>query len=198
MDTFFFRRICTQNDKNNNEITIYTGKRKGKYIMKKSIRNLVLGAAMAIGVFGASTAALANTQYVQTDMNFRNGPSTSAAAIGSVPAGAQVDVISSQNGWDLINYKAQQTYSSTKDYFDYGFTQAAKNLPESGDGCHTVRVDGYLALRSAPSYDASNEIGRLYTGDIVQRTSSNTVGSYIEVYSPKYGAYGYVNAGFLS
>ena len=188
--------------------------------MKKSIRNLILGAAMAIGVFGASTATLANTQYVQTDMNFRSGPSTSAAAIGSVPAGAQVDVISSQNGWDLVTYngttgyihggnvagsysapsskQAQQTYSSTKDYFDNGFAQAAKNLPESGDGCHTVRVDGYLALRSAPSYDASNEIGRLYTGDIVQRTSSNTIGSYIEVYSPKYGAYGYVNAGFVS
>ena len=186
--------------------------------MKKSIRNLVIGAAMAIGVFASTFTAFAGTQYVQTDMNFRSGPSTSAAAIGSVPAGAQVDVISSQNGWDLVTYngttgyihggnvagsysapsskQAQQTYSST--YFDNGFAQAAKNLPESGDGCHTVRVDGYLALRSAPSYDASNEIGRLYTGDIVQRTSSNPIGSYIEVYSPKYGAYGYVNAGFVS
>ena len=189
--------------------------------MKKSIRNLVLGAVMAIGVFGASSAALAYTQYVQTDMNFRKGPSTTATVIGSVPEGAKVDVIESRHGWDLVTYngvtgyihggniadsyaapsskQSQQTYTTAKDYFDNGFTQAAKNLPESGDGCHTVKVsDGYLALRSAPTYEASNEIGRLYTGDIVQRTSSRTFGSYIEVYSPKYNAYGYVNAGFLN
>ena len=188
--------------------------------MKKSIRNLVLGAVMAIGVFGASSAALAYTQYVQTDMNFRKGPSTTATVIGSVPEGAKVDLIESRNGWDLVTYNCTTGYihggnvadsysapakkntssdtNTLKNYFDNGFAQNAKNLPESGDGCHTVKVsDGYLALRSAPTYEASNEIGRLYTGDIVQRTSSRTFGSYIEVYSPKYNAYGYVNAGFL-
>ena len=151
--------------------------------MKKTLRNLVIGAAMAIGVFAASSSTFAYTQYTQTDMNFRKGPSTAATIIGSVPEGAKVDVID----------------NTVKNYFDYGFAQAANNLPESGDGCHTVKVsDGYLALRSAPTYEASNEIGRLYTGDIVQRTSSRTSGSYIEVYSPKYNAYGWVNAGFLN
>ena len=186
--------------------------------MKKSLRNLVIGAAMAIGVFAASSSAFAYTQYTQTDMNFRKGPSTTATIIGSVPEGAKVDVIESRNGWDLVTYNGVTGYihggnvadsysapakknssdNTVKNYFDYGFAQAANNLPESGDGCHTVKVsDGYLALRSAPTYEASNEIGRLYTGDIVQRTSSRTSGSYIEVYSPKYNAYGYVNAGFL-
>ena len=183
--------------------------------MKKSVRNLVIGAVAAIGVFGASTAALADTQYVQTGMNFRNGPSMTATVIGSVPAGAQVDVKGNENGWDLITYNgqtgfihggnvagsytapAQQTYATTSAYFDNNFVQAAQNLPESGDGYHTVVVDGYLALRSAPTYDASNEIGRLYTGDLVERLDANTYGSYIKVYSPKLGATGYVNAGFL-
>ena len=72
--------------------------------MKKSIRNLVIGAVMAFGVVGASSAALANTQYVQTGMNFRMGPSTTASVIGSVPEGAQVDLLDTQNGWNLINY----------------------------------------------------------------------------------------------
>ena len=190
---------------------------KGIKVMKKSIRNLVVGVVAAIGVFGTSAAAFANTQYVQTGMNFRNGPSTSAAVIGSVPAGAQVDVQGNVNGWDVITYNgqtgyihggnvgssytapAQQTnYNSTRAYFDNNFAQAAATLPESGDGYHTVVVDSsYLALRSAPTYDASNEIGQLYTGDLVQRTSAETFGSYIQVYSPKYNAYGYVNAGFV-
>ena len=183
--------------------------------MKKSISNLVLGAAMAIGVLGASTAALANTQYVQTDMNFRNGPSTSAAAIGSVPAGAKVDVIGSQNGWDLVNYNgvtgyihggnvagsysAPSTAASTKNYYDNNsnFSRKAQNAVNDNSGWFTVNVDGYLALRSAPSFDASNEIGQLRTGDTVLVTGGQSAGSYVWVYSPKYNTNGYVNAGFI-
>ena len=37
--------------------------------MKKSIRNLMIGAVMAAGVFAASSAALAATQYVQNDID---------------------------------------------------------------------------------------------------------------------------------
>ena len=184
--------------------------------MKKSIRNLVLGAVMAIGVFGASTAALANTQYVQTDMNFRNGPSTTAAVIGSVPAGAQVDWMGSENGWDLINYNGTTGYihggnvadsysgsgsdsSAVKNYYDNNplFSERAFIVANKSQGWKTVNVDGYLALRNAPSYDGSNEIGRLYTGDTVLVTGSQSTGSYVYVYSPKYDSYGYVNAGFI-
>ena len=189
--------------------------------MKKSIRNLVIGAAMAITALGASTAAFAG-QYVQNDMNFRSGASTSAAAIGSVPAGAEVEVLGSTNGWDLIryngktgyihggnladsyvpkqtaNYTPSQSSYSSQSYYDNGFTQQAYAVANSGNASHTVYVDGYLALRSAPEFDPSNEIGRLYTGDTVELISTINTGSYIEVFSPKYGVYGYVNAGFVS
>ena len=71
--------------------------------MKKTLRNLVIGAVVTAGIFATSTAALAaGTQFVQNDMNFRNGPSTAATIIGSVPAGAQVEVIDLQNGWNLV------------------------------------------------------------------------------------------------
>ena len=64
-------------------------------------------------------------------------------------------------------------------------------------GWMTVCVNGYLALRTAPSYDASNEFGKLYSGDTVLVTGSQSEGSYVWVYSPKYNTYGYVNAGFI-
>ena len=61
----------------------------------------------------------------------------------------------------------------------------------------TVNVaSGYLALRTTPAYDASNEIGQLYNGDTVQLIGG-AEGSYVRAYSPKYGTHGWVNAGFL-
>ena len=185
--------------------------------MKKSIRNLMIGAVMAAGVFAASSAALAATQYVQNDMNFRSGASSTATLIGSVPAGAQVEVLDLQNGWNLIRYNgvtgyihggnladsytvkpAQPTYSTTQAYFDNNWTGAAQNMSNTSNGAwKTVYVtSNYLALRTAPSYDAANEIGKLYTGDKVQ-VVGGTSGSYVQVYSPKYGCTGWVNAGFL-
>ena len=63
---------------------------------------------------------------------------------------------------------------------------------------YTVKVDsGYLALRTAKAYDASNEIGELYTGDTVQ-VSDKSDSTYWYVYSPKYNQYGYVNKNYLA
>ena len=181
--------------------------------MNKSIRNFVIGAAMAITTLAASTAAFAG-QYVQNDMNFRSGASTTSTIIGGVPAGAQVDLIKSENGWDLVSYNgrtgyihggnladsytAKQNYSTTQSYFDNNWTQTAANLNANSRGTwKTVRVDsGYLALRDAPSYDSRDEIGQLNNGDTVM-VEGECDGSYIYVYSPKYGTSGWVNAGFL-
>ncbi len=63
---------------------------------------------------------------------------------------------------------------------------------------------GYLAMRTQPTYSASNEIrgSELYNGDVVYIRGDKVPGSdgkkYVWVYSPKTGAYGYVNANFLS
>jgi len=40
-------------------------------------------------------------------------------------------------------------------------------------------------------------IGQLYSGDQVEILGSGCQGSYVFVYSPKYGCNGWVNAGFL-
>lgn len=55
---------------------------------------------------------------------------------------------------------------------------------------------GYLALRTEPAYDSSNEIGELYTGDTVEVGEFRNL-DYWYVYSPKYKCYGYVNADYL-
>ena len=74
--------------------------------MRKSIKNFVIGAVMAATALTASTAAFAG-QFVQTDMNFRSGASKTCASIGSVPAGAEVEVLGSTNGWDLVQLRCK-------------------------------------------------------------------------------------------
>jgi len=78
--------------------------------MKKSLRNLMIGAVMTAGIFAASASALAATQFVQEDMNFRNGASITSTVIGSVPGGAEVEVLGQVNGWDLIRYNGRVGY----------------------------------------------------------------------------------------
>ena len=180
--------------------------------MKKSIRNLILGAAMAIGVFAASLSAFAG-QFVQNDMNFRSGASTSSTIIGSVPAGAQVEVLGQSNGFDLVSYNGVTGYIHSGNLGD-SYTapkQAAapaKAQASTNGTWKTVYVnDGYLAIRTAPAFDYNNEINHtgLKTGDQVQITGNyvqgtglnGTSATYVWVFAPKYGVSGYVNAAYL-
>ncbi len=67
-----------------------------------------------------------------------------------------------------------------------------------GIGRYTVSVDGYLALRTAQAYDASNEIGELYTGDtVIHLETPGEKDGYYFVYSDSLGKTGYVNSDYL-
>ena len=63
---------------------------------------------------------------------------------------------------------------------------------------------GYLAIRTAPTYDYANEIrgAELYNGDQVILLGAPVVGSdgrtYVLVQACKNGVQGYVNAGYLA
>lgn len=62
---------------------------------------------------------------------------------------------------------------------------------------YTVKVDsGYLALRSAKAFDASNEVGKLYTGDEVQVLDKGT--DYWAVHSWDLFNGGFVNKDYLT
>lgn len=85
----------------------------------------------------------------------------------------------------------------------YGYTNASY-LVSSYSGVKTYRssvyyasVDsGYLALRNAPAYDSSNEIGKIANGQEVDLIDSS-LGTYWYVYVPALGRYGYVNSDYL-
>lgn len=64
---------------------------------------------------------------------------------------------------------------------------------------YTVKVEtGYLALRTEKEYDKDNEIGKLYTGDIVVECPTNGDESeYRYVYSPTLHKHGYVNGDYI-
>ncbi len=65
-------------------------------------------------------------------------------------------------------------------------------------GSYQVSVNsGYLALRRAMAYDQSNEIGKLWNGDVVELIEA-TSSTYWYVYAPSLGLYGYVNNSYLS
>ena len=76
----------------------------------------------------------------------------------------------------------------------------------NSEGYRTVcRLEtGYLAMRTAATYDTNNEIrgAELYNGDQVKIVGASVAGvdgrTYIQVYSDKTGTTGYVNAAFLA
>ena len=87
-------------------------------------------------------------------------------------------------------------YAYSPKYDSYGYVN--KNyLISMNSAAWTVSVSkGYLALRNAKAYDASNEIGQLYNGDTVQVNDTSDP-TYWLVYSPKYNCTGYVNKDYL-
>ena len=78
-----------------------------------------------------------------------------------------------------------------------------------GNGWRTVMnlQGGYLAIRTAPSFQYENEIihngprnGQLVqiVGEYVQGTGMNGMpATYVRVYSPDFGVTGYANAAFI-
>ena len=76
-----------------------------------------------------------------------------------------------------------------------GFGQS-HTVSAAGTTYKVIVSEGYLALRTAKAYDSRNEIGKLYTGDLVtvQDSSDST---YWYVYASRLGKYGYVNSRYL-
>ena len=114
-----------------------------------------------LGAFLLGSTAQADT--VARAMNFRSQPSATGTLIGSVPKGATVPVLSSQNGWDYISYNgangwihggnvtsqpAAQTAAATA-------TAAAGTAAASTAGVTgtTVKVLYGMNFRAAPGMD---------------------------------------------
>ncbi len=74
---------------------------------------------------------------------------------------------------------------------------AASNSSDLENTYYVTDVTYYLALRTACTYDASNEIGEIHNGEPVVFISTATNG-YWYVYAPTLDQYGYVNSKYLT
>ena len=118
----------------------------------------------------------------------------SSNEIGELYSGDTVEVTeyTTSDYWYVYSPKLNRSGYVNNDYLYFLSSQ-----PTSSSGSYTVSVaKGYLALRSAKAYDSSNEIGQLYSGDIVQLIDSSDT-QYWYIYSPKLSNYGYVNKDYL-
>ena len=122
----------------------------------KSMKALVIGAAMTISVFAASITAMAATQFVQNDMNFRNGASITGAPIFEINTGAMsrgyrkapypasdiLRAICMRGGRIMINSDSHE--KTTQDAFFYLSADLAK---EAGFTEQTVLTDeGFISI----------------------------------------------------
>lgn len=114
-----------------------------------------------------------------------------ANEIGKLYTGDTVQVIEANDPqyWYVYTPKLNAYGYVNRDYIYYDTTVNLSVL--------TVKVkEGYLALRTAKAFDAANEIGKLYTGDVVYLQDAADP-QYWYVYSPLHDKYGYVNKDFV-
>lgn len=119
--------------------------------------------------------------------------------IGSLYTGDKVVVREKGAGqyWWVYAPKFGKEGYVNKDFLKPSPSQEAPSSTGSY-GDYRVKVDkGYLALRTAPDFKYENEIGQLYTGDIVSVLDKSN-DKYWWVYSPKYGREGYVDKAYLT
>lgn len=114
--------------------------------------------------------------------------------IGKLYSGDTVQVQDSSDSTYWYVYAPKLDKSG---YVNKNYLYVSTGAPIVPSSSWTVQVSsGYLALRSAKAFNASNEIGRLYSGDTVEVSDSNDP-TYWYVYATKLGKYGYVNKNYL-
>ena len=164
-----------------------------------STRKLALGAAVLLLflMLIPSFAFAANSEYtVKVDRGYlalRTAPAYDYSnEIGELYTGDVVTVEEKPSGnyWWVYSSKDGRSGYVNKNYLTKGSTP-------SNYGDYKVKVaKNYLALRTAPAFERRNEIGELYTGDVVT-VEEKPSGDYWWVYSSKYGRSGYVNKNYL-
>ena len=157
------------------------------------IATLMIGAtAMAAAVpAGASSA---DGYYVTTANSFlslRTGAGTGYSEIDRLGYNTTVQVLGYEGNWAYVFVPARN---------EYGFVSTSYIAADSGSYYGNVKTccvkESYLALRTYPSFQRENEIGKIWAGQTVN-VQWYTDNGYAYVYAPTLGMYGYVNASFI-
>ncbi|MDO4519325.1 MAG: SH3 domain-containing protein [Eubacteriales bacterium] len=179
-----------------------TGGYSGKYLWVYSSKLGKSGYVNGDYLIGAGSSVSGASYTVRVASGYlalRTAPSyNSSNEIGELYSGDTVQIAGSTSGkyvWVYSPKLNKQGYVNG-DYL-VGYNGGSSGNNYSSYASYTVSVaSGYLALRTAPSYNSSNEIGALYSGETVY-VVGGTSGSYVWVYSPKLGREGYVNGDYL-
>ena len=173
---------------------------KKKYTWIRQITRVLMTLMLTIAV---SVPVMAEPKAVDVDTQLSNMYTVTVASgylalrtekayrdaneIGQLYTGESVELV------DASDSTYWYVYSSKHD--KYGYVNR-KYLANSSYECTVIVRIGYLALRNAKAYKSSNEIAKLYSGDIVQiaDTSDDT---YWLVYAPDFDKGGYVNKDYL-
>ena len=146
-----------------------------------------------LGVFLLGSTAQAET--VLRSMNVRSQPSATSSLIGSVPKGAQVTVLSSQNGWDYVSYNGANGWIHGGNISSQSAAQTA--APAAGNAAgisgQTVKVLYGMNFRAKPGMDG-RIIGGVPAGTKVQYLGSSNGWDQV-VYN---GTTGWIASGRIS
>lgn len=136
------------------------------YSGKKTIKTLVITAALSAAVMMGASAADVKGGIVMTDssLNFRSAPSTAASVIDQIDGGSRVCVLGVENGWASVALNGTVGYVSA-DYLDIW------NVMGLNGGSAQVTASS-LNVRSNPSIDAS-VVTQLSQGETVTITGIN-------------------------
>ena len=159
----------------------------------KNLKKLALVGMTVAMVLGSTVSAFAANIYTVTGTrNFlalRSEKCYDAGnIIGKLHNGDTVDVVDASGQYWTVTTNSGKTGYVDGRYLTKGQTPAVDNR-------YVVKgTKNYLALRTAPKYDARNEIAKLHNGDIVNVISKS--GTYWKVQCA--GMTGYVDARFLA
>ncbi len=142
---------------------------------KKSVAILstVLAGTLAFGGMAA-----AQTAVTTGTVNFRTAPSTSASIMGTLPKGATIDVLASNDYWSKVTYESNgKTYTGyiSNSFYDFaGNNTTTSSTSEDKTGVITSSVN----FRTEPS-TSSSVIGQLpkgaYVGVLIEGNSWSKV-----------------------
>ena len=156
------------------------------------IAALTIG-AVSIAATVPASASTADGYYLTTANTFlslRTGPGTEYTEIDRLGMYTNVHVEYFSGNWAYVYVPSRN---------ENGYVYSGYLTP-AGTGSSNVKTccvaTGYLALRTAPSYDDSNEIAPIWAGQQVE-VQWYTNNGYAYVYAPTVGCCGYVNASYI-